>query len=69
MYKLIYFHTNDITTYIYRLIIDNSIENLDVKTNDPFCSSIPENQWRSSTIVRLLDESVFSDIKALASSN
>ncbi|XP_008207414.2 RNA pseudouridylate synthase domain-containing protein 1 isoform X1 [Nasonia vitripennis] len=52
--------------HAFRLIIDNSIENLDVQTNDPFCSSIPENQWRPSTIVRLLDESAFSDIKDLA---
>ncbi|XP_011503640.1 PREDICTED: RNA pseudouridylate synthase domain-containing protein 1-like [Ceratosolen solmsi marchali] len=48
-----------------RLTINNTVEYLDVRSVDPFTSSNSQNQWKPSKILRILDESAFSDIKEL----
>ncbi|XP_012149237.2 RNA pseudouridylate synthase domain-containing protein 1 isoform X2 [Megachile rotundata] len=49
----------------FRLILSNQIENLDVKSTDPFQASDPRNQWLPTNIARVLDENIFSDIDDL----
>nr|XP_012149235.1 PREDICTED: RNA pseudouridylate synthase domain-containing protein 1-like isoform X2 [Megachile rotundata] len=51
--------------YLSRLILSNQIENLDVKSTDPFQASDPRNQWLPTNIARVLDENIFSDIDDL----
>ncbi|XP_043258392.1 RNA pseudouridylate synthase domain-containing protein 1-like [Colletes gigas] len=46
----------------FRLILNNDIENLDVRSIDPFQASDPRNQWSPTNIARVLDENIFSDI-------
>ena len=48
-----------------RLILNNHIENLDVRSIDPFQASDPRNQWSPTNIARVLDENIFSDIDNL----
>ncbi|XP_029039593.1 RNA pseudouridylate synthase domain-containing protein 1-like [Osmia bicornis bicornis] len=49
----------------FRLILNNHIENLDVRSIDPFQASDPRNQWSPTNIARVLDENIFSDIDNL----
>ncbi|XP_026299116.1 RNA pseudouridylate synthase domain-containing protein 1-like [Apis mellifera] len=53
----------------FRLIINNDIENLDIRSMDPFVASDPRNQWSPTNIARILDENVFSDISKLMQLN
>ncbi|XP_076753296.1 RNA pseudouridylate synthase domain-containing protein 1 [Xylocopa sonorina] len=46
----------------FRLILNNDIENLDVRSTDPFLACDPKNQWSPTTVVRVLDEDIFSYI-------
>ncbi|KAK2587481.1 hypothetical protein KPH14_003185 [Odynerus spinipes] len=50
----------------FRLILKNDVENLDIRTADPFLSADPENKWQPTNIVRTLDENIFSEIHELA---
>lgn len=49
----------------FRLILNNAIENLDVKCADPFSASDPKNQWIPTNVIRSLDENIFSEIYKL----
>lgn len=51
------------------MIINNDIENLDIRSMDPFVASDPRNQWSPTNIARILDENVFSDISKLMQLN
>ncbi|XP_076246668.1 RNA pseudouridylate synthase domain-containing protein 1 [Calliopsis andreniformis] len=46
----------------FRLILNNDIENLDVRSIDPFQASDPRNEWLPTSVARVLDENIFSDI-------
>lgn len=46
----------------FRLILNNDIENLDIRSIDPFQASEPRNEWLPTNTVRVLDEDIFSDI-------
>ncbi|CAK9802510.1 RNA pseudouridylate synthase domain-containing protein 1 [Anthophora quadrimaculata] len=46
----------------FRLILNNDIESLDIRSTDPFLASDPRNQWSPTSIARVLDEDIFSDI-------
>lgn len=52
-----------------RIILFTDVENLDVKTTDPFDTSIAQNKWKPSKIIRTLDESAFTDISELVQSD
>lgn len=52
-----------------RLILNNEMENLDVRSTDPFVASDPRNQWSPTNIARILDEDIFYDIYNLLQSN
>ncbi|KZC14710.1 RNA pseudouridylate synthase domain-containing protein 1 [Dufourea novaeangliae] len=45
-----------------RLILNNDVENLDVKSIDPFQASDPRNQWLPTNIARVLDDRIFFDV-------
>lgn len=45
------------------------MENLDVRSTDPFVASDPRNQWSPTNIARILDEDIFYDIYNLLQSN
>ncbi|XP_068967757.1 RNA pseudouridylate synthase domain-containing protein 1-like isoform X2 [Bombus flavifrons] len=53
----------------FRLILNNEMENLDVRSTDPFVASDPRNQWSPTNIARILDEDIFYDIYNLLQSN
>ena len=46
----------------FRLILNNEMENLDVRSADPFQASDPRNRWTPTNVARVLDENIFSDI-------
>ncbi|XP_031847920.1 RNA pseudouridylate synthase domain-containing protein 1 isoform X2 [Nomia melanderi] len=46
----------------FRLILNNDVENLDIKSIDPFQASDPRNQWSPTNIARVLDENIFFEI-------
>ncbi|XP_031847921.1 RNA pseudouridylate synthase domain-containing protein 1 isoform X3 [Nomia melanderi] len=61
------FHTvvshNVLTSVSFlRLILNNDVENLDIKSIDPFQASDPRNQWSPTNIARVLDENIFFEI-------
>ncbi|XP_078040065.1 RNA pseudouridylate synthase domain-containing protein 1 isoform X1 [Augochlora pura] len=49
----------------FRLILNNDVENLDVKSRDPFQASDSRNQWSPTNVARVLDESIFFEIHNL----
>ncbi|XP_076280913.1 RNA pseudouridylate synthase domain-containing protein 1 [Lasioglossum baleicum] len=49
----------------FRLILNNDVESLDVKSTDPFQASDPRNQWSPTNVARVLDESIFCEIHNL----
>ncbi|XP_015598170.1 RNA pseudouridylate synthase domain-containing protein 1 [Cephus cinctus] len=49
----------------FRLILKTSLEDLDVRTSDPFVTSNSRNCWRPTEFVRVLDENTFSDVGLL----
>ncbi|XP_043509014.1 RNA pseudouridylate synthase domain-containing protein 1-like isoform X2 [Frieseomelitta varia] len=53
----------------FRLILNNDIENLDVRSTDPFVASDPKNQWSPTNVARILDEDIFYDIYNLLQLN
>ncbi|XP_043491349.1 RNA pseudouridylate synthase domain-containing protein 1-like [Polistes fuscatus] len=50
----------------FRLILKNNVENLDLRTADPFISADSANKWQPTNIIRTLDENIFSEIHELA---
>lgn len=50
---------------IPRLILDNAVEPLDIRTTDPFDAFDPENRWTPTSQIRALDENIFIDINKL----
>ncbi|XP_043592333.1 RNA pseudouridylate synthase domain-containing protein 1-like isoform X3 [Bombus pyrosoma] len=53
----------------FRLILNNEMENLDIRSTDPFVASDPRNQWSPTNIARILDEDIFYDIYNLLQTN
>lgn len=49
---------------LFRLILNCDIENIDVKTVDPFNASILSD-YKATNVIKILDENIFHDISKL----
>lgn len=49
----------------YRLILYNKLENLDIKSIDPFTASDSQNQWEPTDTLKVLDNNILSYIEQL----
>lgn len=48
-----------------RLILETEIENVDVKTEDPFDSANPNNPWKITIVNQKVNENLFSSMNKL----
>ncbi|XP_066600938.1 RNA pseudouridylate synthase domain-containing protein 1-like [Prorops nasuta] len=49
----------------FRLVLNNDMENLDIRTTDPFSDLDSKNQWTPLKTLRILDENIFLEANKL----